>query len=224
MFGTEIGAVALRMAIIFTIGLVVVRMMGNRTVGQLSPFDFVLMVGIGDIIAGVAMQDNKAIAIGAEALIGILLLQQLIAWVSLKNATARKWFEGIPITLIEDGKIVMENLKKNNFNLDDLRQELHKNGLDMENLSDVKIARLESCGDVSVILRQEAEPFSRRYFQHYIKELYDNPLSSTGKTTLQLEQLMADLDTISGNLHRLRIGKPSNCVKQQVEERKHERL
>ena len=67
MFGYEgAGQVMLRMAIIFAVALIVVRIMGNRTVGQLSPFDFVLMVGIGDIVGNFALEGNDAMLPGEE--------------------------------------------------------------------------------------------------------------------------------------------------------------
>lgn len=222
MFGTEVGLVAMRLVIIFGVGLVVVRLMGNRTVGQLSPFDFVLMVGVGDIITGVAFKENQAIFIGIEALIAILILQQLISWLSLKNRTSRKWFEGVPITLVEKGKILPENLRKCYFNFDDLRQELHKNGIDMASIKDIKIARLESCGDVSIILNQEAESFTRRYFQDYVESMNRNPLSPMGKTVRRVEQLMADLNTISEHLQQQDNNKSLHIVRKCLDEQKQE--
>jgi len=123
VFGYEdAGQIVIRMILIFILALVVVRIMGNRAVGQLSPFDFVLMVGIGDIVANVAMDKNQSIIYGAEALFGLLVLQQILARLALKSLTLRKWFEGTPVKLIQDGKILTENLKSCQFNYDDLRQ------------------------------------------------------------------------------------------------------
>ena len=58
---SNVGQVLLKMVTIFAIALIVVRLMGNRTVGQFSPFDFVLMVGIGDIVGNVALDRNQGI-------------------------------------------------------------------------------------------------------------------------------------------------------------------
>ncbi|MBP2661560.1 MAG: hypothetical protein H6Q69_4592, partial [Firmicutes bacterium] len=116
MFETaDVGQVLLHIVVLFTIALIVVRLMGNRTVGQLSPFDFVIMVGIGDIIVTASMDKTQTIFRGIEGLVALLALQQLIAYVSLKNLTLRKWVEGTPITLVQDGKILRENFIKNHF-------------------------------------------------------------------------------------------------------------
>ncbi|EAX48258.1 protein of unknown function DUF421 [Thermosinus carboxydivorans Nor1] len=205
MFGYEgVGQVILRMIAIFAVALVVVRVMGNRAVGQLSPFDFVLMVGIGDIVANVAMDGTEALWAGAEGLIGLLLLQQLLAYLALKNKTLRKWFEGAPVTLIENGRILRENFVKTQFNYDDLRQELHKLGMDITNVKDIKLARLESCGTFSVIKVPEKEPLTRQDFADFLKSFYENPLSPQGAQWAKVEQFMADIHCLAEQIRKQR--------------------
>ena len=195
-YGTP-GEIILRMAIIFAVALIVVRLMGNRAVGQLSPFDFVLMVGIGDIIANVAMARDESLLIGAEGLIGLFILQQLLARLSLKSKLLRRWFEGVPVEIIEDGRILHQNLTKTQFNLDDLRQELHKQGLDFSNLKDIKLARLESCGTFTLILTPDMEPLTKRDLDNFVRSLTDNPLSPAGSGWAKLEQLAADVRVVA---------------------------
>lgn len=191
-YGTP-GQVLLRMAAIFAVALIVVRIMGNRAVGQLSPFDFVLMVGIGDIVANVALARNESLLIGAEGLVGLLVLQQLLSRLALKNKFLRKMFEGTPVELIEDGRILRQNLTKTQFNYDDLRQELHKQGLDFSNLKDIKLARLESCGTFTLIKNPDMEPLTRRDLENFIRSLSENPLSPAGTGWAKIEQLAADV-------------------------------
>lgn len=194
---SNFGQILLRMVVIFAIALIVVRLMGNRTVGQFSPFDFVLMVGIGDIVGNIALDRNEGILTGAEALVGLFLLQQVLAWSSLKSPFLRKLFEGVPVVLIENGRIIRENLVKTQFNYDDLRQELHKQGLDFTNLQDIKSARLESCGQFSVIRVPEMEPFTKRDFNNFIHSVADNPLSPQGTAMVRLEQMAEDIKVLA---------------------------
>ena len=196
------GLVILRLVIIFAIALIVVRIMGNRTVGQLSPFDFVIMVGIGDIVATIALETNKSITPGVEALVGLLLLQQLLGWLSLKSTSLRKWFEGTPIELIEDGRLLKENLAQIHFNYDDLRQELHKLGMDLTSLKDIKLARLESCGVFTVVRTRENEPLTRRDFEEYMKSGTENPLSPQGRHWVRIERALDDIHFIAETLRQ----------------------
>lgn len=193
----NVGLILLRLILIFTVALIVVRKMGNRTVGQLSPFDFVLMVGIGDIVATIALEIDKSLFPGIEALVGLLLLQQMLGWLALKSLTLRKWFEGVPIELIEDGRLLKENFMKTHLNYDDLRQELHKLGMDMSNLKDIKLARLESCGEFTVVRTWETEPLTRGDFEAYLNSISDNPLSPQGRRWARIEQALEDVHYIA---------------------------
>jgi len=187
------GHVLVHIVILFAVALIVVRLMGSRTVGQLSPFDFIIMVGIGDIIITASMDKGQTLFTGIEGLVTLLVLQQLLSYLSLKNTTLRKWFEGTPVVLIQEGKIIRENFAKTNFNYDDLRQELHKQGMDMTDLADIKLARLESCGSFSIIKKQAEEPLTKSDFELYLTSIRTNPLSPLGQEWLKIEQYMSEV-------------------------------
>jgi uncharacterized membrane protein YcaP (DUF421 family) len=193
----DVGQVLLHIVVLFTSALIVVRLMGNRTVGQLSPFDFVIMVGIGDIIVTASMDKGQTLLRGIEGLIALLVLQQFLSYVSLKNVTLRKWVEGTPVILIQDGKIIRENFVKTHFNYDDLRQELHKLGMDMTDLPDIKLARLESCGVFSVIKNPDKEPLTKYELELYLKSIYENPLSPLGQQWSKVEQFMSEVHDLA---------------------------
>lgn len=197
---TGLGHVFGRVIFLFIAALIVVRIMGNRTVGQLSPFDFVIMVGIGDIIITAAMDPSQSLFNGVEGLVALLVLQQVLSYLSLKNVTLRKWFEGVPVTLIENGHLIRANFIKTQFNYDDLRQELHRQGLEMEDVPRIKLARLESCGVFSIIKKPEYEPVNRQDFEQYLQEGERNPLSSVGEKWTKLERFMEDTAYIADSL------------------------
>lgn len=180
--------------------LVVIRLMGNRTVGQLSPFDFVIMVGMGDIIVTTAMDKNQSIFAGAGGLLALLILQQVLGYLSLKSIFMRKLFEGIPVVLIRNGQMIKENFQSTRFNYDDLRQELHKLGMDMTEVKDIKLARLESCGVVTIIKNQDLEPVSKRDVKNYFENMMENPLSPSGMEWKKLQAMIAEVHEIAQRL------------------------
>jgi len=204
-FMTEVGTighVALYIGILFTVALIVVRIMGNRTVGQLSPFDFIIMVGLGDIIVTASMDKDQTILSGIEGLLALLFLQQLLSYLSLHNSMLRKWVEGTPVTLIEDGKLIDANFASTYFNYDDLRQELHKLGMDMTNLPDIKLARLESCGVFSVIKKPHMEPLTKHEFELLLQDVMNNPLSPLGQQWAQFERYMSEVHYLVEHLQK----------------------
>lgn len=182
------------------VALFVVRIMGNRTVGQFSPFDFIILVGIGDIMVSAAMDQTISLMAGFGAMTSLLLLQQLFSYLSLKNVTIRKWVEGTPIVLIQEGRILEQNLARARFNYDDLRQELHRQGMDMTNLADIKLARLESCGEFSLIKVPDKEPITKGDFYQAYENAAASPLSPLGEKLRQIEQTAKQVDDIQKNL------------------------
>lgn len=192
----NVGQVLFHVVVLFGVALIVVRLMGNRTVGQLSPFDFVIMVGTGDIIVSASMDPSQSILRGIEGLLALLMLQQIIGYLSLKSPLLRKWFEGTPVTLIENGEIIKENFKKTHFNFDDLRQELHRHGMDMTDIQHIQSARLESCGVFSVIKKPDKEPLTPSDLDRYFTMMHQNPLNPIGKQWLKIEQLATDVASL----------------------------
>jgi len=206
----NMGHVLSHIVLLFTVALIVVRLMGSRTVGQLSPFDFIIMVGIGDIIVTASMDKGQSLFTGIEGLLALLVLQQLLSYLSLKNTTLRKWFEGTPVVLIQEGKIIRDNFAKTNFNYDDLRQELHKQGMDMTDLADIKLARLESCGSFSIIKKPEMEPLTKSEFELYLSSIHTNPLSPLGKEWLKIEQYMLEVHYLAEYLKSQDLSRQTN--------------
>lgn len=193
----QIGLVLLRTAIMFLIALVIVRLMGNRTIGQMTPFDYVILVGIGDIVASVALDIDKRIWVGAEALIMLLVLNFGLSYFSLKNRKFRQLIEGTPIQLIKEGQVNRENLSKAHFNNDDLRQEMHKLGMELDRIKDIKQAWLEGCGHFTVIKKKEAEPVELQDMQSIINTpAAAGQLNSTVISQATLEQLVRDVNRL----------------------------
>lgn len=185
------------------VSLFVVRIMGNRTVGQFSPFDFIMLVGIGDIMVSTAMDKTITLASGFGGMAALLLLQQVFSFLSLKSKLIRKWVEGTPIVLIQDGKILTENLRKARVNYDDLRQELHLQGLEMSNVADIKLARLESSGDFSIVKTSEKEPITREDLFRLCEEAEHDPFSIVGEQMTRIRRMAKQVDEIQKSIQNI---------------------
>lgn len=171
-----------------------IRMMGSRTVGQLAPLDFVIMVGLGDIIVTTAMDCQQNFWSGMAGLLALLFLQRLLSYFSLKSTFCRRLFEGVPVVLVRNGKLIRENFAQTRFNYDDLRQELHKLGMDMRDLSQIKLARLESCGVFTVIKNAELEPLTKQDLDAFFKLLKNDPLHPLGREWQRINHILDELE------------------------------
>ncbi len=151
---------ALKAAVMYFLALIMIRLLGKRALGELGPFDFVVMTGVGHTVVAVALDKSIPFWEGIVILVTLAALEYTMGYLALKNQTLSNIITGRPIILIKDGRIIKENLKKEKFNVDDLMQELRKQGI--RDLDEVDVGILESCGGFSVLLKEEDEPVSRR--------------------------------------------------------------
>ena len=133
--------------------------MGKRALGQLSLFDLVIMVGIGDVIIVIAL-DQKIPFERGIIILGILGgLELTLSKLTYRSRFFARLLEGTPTLLIKDGVPIEDNLAKEHISWQDLKQELRKQGI--ANLSQVSRGVLEACGKFSVILKEE-EPTAKQ--------------------------------------------------------------
>jgi len=150
----------LRVAGMYFLALIMIRFLGKRALGELGPFDFVVMTGVGDTVISVALDRSMPYYEGIIVLATLALLEYLMGYIGLKSGRLSNLITGVPVVLIDNGKIIRKNLAREKFNVDDLLQELRKKGV--RNILDVDKGILESCGGFSVILKEEEESVSRR--------------------------------------------------------------
>ena len=145
-----------RTAILYLIVVAVMRIMGKRQIGELQPFELATAIMISEL-AAVPMQDMGIPLINGILPILVLMIGQfMISFIALKSSAARNIICGKPTVLIENGKIVEENLRKEIYNLSDLLEQLRINNT--HNISDVEFAILETSGQLSVIPKSQKRP------------------------------------------------------------------
>ena len=145
--------VVFRTLILYALVIVALRLMGKREIGQLQPFELVVILMISDL--AVVPSENVGIPLlsGIIPILVLLSASLTLAWISLKSQTARDIICGKPSLLIERGKILEEELKKNCYNLTDLLEELRLKNI--PNIADVEFAILENNGQLSVFPKSQ---------------------------------------------------------------------
>ncbi len=156
----ELLSFALRVAGMYFLALIMIRLLGKRALGELGPFDFVVMTGVGDTVISVALDRRMPFYEGIIVLATLAVLEYTIGYLSIKNGRLSNLLTGVPVVLIDNGKVIKENLLREKFNVDDLMQELRKKGI--RDINEVERAILESCGGFSVVVKEEEEPVKRK--------------------------------------------------------------
>lgn len=143
----------LRTLIVFIFVLIAVRLMGKREIGQLQPFELVVIIMIADV-ASVPMQDiNIPLLQGLIPIMSLLVGQLIFSYLNIKIPLFHKLFTGKATILIEKGKILENNLKKQRYSLEGLLEQIRVAGY--PDIRDVDYAILETSGQISVIPKTE---------------------------------------------------------------------
>lgn len=149
----EIYSYLIRPVAIYFAALATVRLMGKRALGQLSLFDLVIMVGIGEIVVLVGLERKVGLVDGLFMLGLLGGLEILISALTFRWRWFARLLEGEPTVLVRRGRLLRHNLQREHISLRDLRQELRKKGL--KDYREAEEVVLEACGKVSVIPREE---------------------------------------------------------------------
>ncbi len=143
----------IRTLITFIIVLIAVRLMGKREIGQLQPFELVVIIIIADV-ASVPMENiNVPLLQGIIPITALLVGQLIFSYLNIKVPFFHKMFTGKSTVLIENGKILEESLKKQRYSLEGLLEQIRVAGY--PNIKDIDYAILETSGEISVIPKAE---------------------------------------------------------------------
>lgn len=136
-----------RAAFIFGFLWLVTRVTGRATLGELSTFQLLLYVTMGDLVQqGITQQDySVTAAVLAVSVFGVLTV--LVSVVSARYPRVRPFTHGTPVVVMENGEPVMDNLRAERMSLDDLLTAARENGVDK--LAQVRVAILEANGRIS---------------------------------------------------------------------------
>lgn len=135
-------------AVYFFIWLVT-RGIGKRQLSELSAFQLILLVTIGDLVQQGVTQDDRSIT-GAFLAVGTIA-----AWVIIMSLVAYFWpksrrvIEGMPVVVVKDGHVIEEALRTERIPFDELLEEARREGID--DLTKVKLAIVETDGKFSWI-------------------------------------------------------------------------
>jgi len=146
--------IALRATVLYLFILLVTRVIGRRELSSLSPLDLILLIVLGDAIQQGLTQDDYSVTGAFIAVATIASLQVLTSYVSFRSGRARKVLEGLPIVIVEDGKIVQENLKRERMTEDEVAEEMRMQQIG--SFSEVQWGILESNGSISFVQKSSS--------------------------------------------------------------------
>ena len=146
----------IRTLILYFLLMIGLRILGKRQIGELEPGELVMTMMLSDL-AAVPMQDfGLPLLSGIIPILTLLSVSMLLSYLSLKSIRFRELACGSPTVLIRNGKLQQHAMLKNRFTIDELLEELRRQGY--SNVTDIKYAILENSGQLSVLPWPDKQP------------------------------------------------------------------
>ena len=141
--------IVLRGIVVFIFLFVLVRVMGRRELSSLEPFDLILLIILGDAVQQGLTQDDYSLT-GAMLAVGtIAILQVGTSFLNFHVPRLRPILDGEPIVIVQDGKEIARNMRRERLTSDDLAEAARKQNI--ASLDDVAWAVMETSGEISFI-------------------------------------------------------------------------
>ena len=184
----------LRTVVLYIILIAVVRFMGKRQIGQMEPSEFVVAMLIADLIAIPMQNSGIPLYYGVVPVVTVLGLELLLSGLSMKSLRIRRLLCGKPVILIENGRLLQNNLRRTGVTLDELTSHLREK--DVLDLSSVQYAILETNGNLSVF------PYPK-----------ERPASARDASTSESEATQAPRFIGGGAINRMRLCRGRSCCR-----------
>ena len=193
----------LRAIVAFSFLVIVGKVLGQRTISQLRLLDFVIALVIGNIIAHPLSDQELGLEGSIITTIVLVVLYFGGIFTILKFPSLRRFVNHSAVTIVKDGEILNEGLKKARISIDILLEELRERKV--EDVKKVALAIWEADGKISVFLHPKYEPITPSHYQMET-EPFDLPkiIIKEGKIdSKELKQIQKNEDWIVSSLQNL---------------------
>ena len=148
----------IRTAFLYLVLIATIRLMGKRQIGQMEPAEFVVTMLVANL-AAIPMQDGGIpLLSGLVPILTVLGVELVLSYLSLRSVAVRRLLCGKPIIIVENGRILQQNLRQTNVTLDELTSHLRQK--DVLDIRQVQYVILETDGNFSVFPYPGSKPAS----------------------------------------------------------------
>jgi uncharacterized membrane protein YcaP (DUF421 family) len=148
-----------RTALVYVALLFGLRLAGKRELGQMTPFDLVVILLIANAVQNAMVGPDTSVTGGLIAAVVLIGLNFALAYARQWIPWLRRAVEGSPTLLINDGEIVDRNLRREGIDVDEVLMAIREHGLGGPEA--VKVAVLEVDGSISIVPKDQSLPHRR---------------------------------------------------------------
>lgn len=155
---SNVGIVIYRGLVSLVTLFLVTKVIGKKQVSELSLFDYVIGISIGNFAAEMTINTDSPEMHGILAVVLFGAIAYFVSWITMKNMTLRRFFIGTPTIIIQDGKLLRKNMQKVRVDVNDLLQECRLKGF--FDISQIAYALMESNGEMSILPKANYQPLT----------------------------------------------------------------
>ena len=155
--------IAGKTTVIYGFLVVGLRLLGKRELGQMTIYDLVMIIIIGNAVQNAMMNNDNSLGGGLIAATTLLVLNRGFNWVIASNKKLEHLMVGEPLVIVKGGKPIERNMNKEGVTRDQLMAALREHGV--LNVSEVELAVLEVDGSISIVPGGTDMLRSRRHFK-----------------------------------------------------------
>jgi uncharacterized membrane protein YcaP (DUF421 family) len=139
----------IRATVIFFFVYLITRVVGKRELSTMEPFDLILLIVTGDLVQQAITQSDYSVTGAFIVISTVALLTVFVSWLNWRFRSMRSVLEGQPVVLVENGKMIEHNMKRERITSEDIESEGRQQQI--TDIGDIRWALLETNGRISII-------------------------------------------------------------------------
>lgn len=139
-------------AIVYLLVMLLIRLAGRRTLGQMTNFDFVLLIVISEATQNALLSNDSSLTNSGLVILTLVGLDIIFSLGKQRFPMLEKFFDGVPLIIVDNGQPLVERMQRSRVDEDDVLTAARQQGL--ERMEQIKYAVLERSGGISIIPKE----------------------------------------------------------------------
>lgn len=148
----SIGELLARALVVYLFVFVLLRFFGKKPLGQMSPFDLIVLLLVSEAVQNAMLGDDKSLVGGVIVAAALFGLSEAFGYAAWRNKRAGRTLDGTPSILVRNGRVYSDVLAREQVTRAELMEALRRQGC--TNVTRVRYAVLENDGHITVGLRR----------------------------------------------------------------------
>ncbi len=162
--GTPGWQIVVRTLAVYLFLLIALRLAGKREIGQMTPFDLVVILVIANAVQNAMVGPDTSLGGGLLAAAALVVVNMAVSYAGVASRLFERTLLGTPTLLVSDGHLIDANLRRERVDADEVLMAMREHGVG--DLTEVKMAVLEIDGTISIVPREASTTRTRRKVRH----------------------------------------------------------